>query len=192
MASMQIRNLGTIGGNICSAVPSADTAPPLMVLEARLKIASTDGEREVPIEEFFTGPSETILKHKEILTEIFIPNRPSRSFGIYKKYSARNAGDLALVGVAVEICLDAEKVQCEEIRIALGAVAPTPLRAKKAETLLRGKKVDDTLIEQVAQEAASESHPISDLRGSAEYRKEMVRVFTKRALREAIQRIVSN
>jgi carbon-monoxide dehydrogenase medium subunit len=189
MASIQIRNLGTIGGNICSAVPSADTAPPLMVLEARLELVSSKGKREVPIEKFFTGSSETILGHDEILTEILIPTPPSRGWGVYKKHSVRDASDLALVGVAVWIQLDPGSRKCEEIRIALGAVAPTPMRARKAEMLLRGKKVDDALIEQVAQETALECRPISDLRGSAEYRKEMVRVFAKKALEEAIQRI---
>jgi CO/xanthine dehydrogenase FAD-binding subunit len=184
MASPQVRNRGTISGNICNAVPSADSAPALLTLEAKLKLVGPRGERIVAIGDFFTGPNRTVLKD-EILLEIQVPTPPPKSQGVYLKLSPRRAMDLAMVGVAALVIPDDGK--CKDIRIALGAVAPTPLRAKKAEAVIRGQKPDSKLIEKAATIAAGEARPIDDHRASAEYRREMVRVLTRRAIEQAVR-----
>jgi carbon-monoxide dehydrogenase medium subunit len=184
MASPQVRNRGTIAGNICNAVPSADLAPPLLTLGARLKIVSGKGERTVNIEDFFTGPGQTALDEDEILAEIQLSSIPPNGKGVYLKLTPRRAMDLAIVGVAVVVI--PQDGTCRDIRIALGAVAPTPIRAKKAEAVLKGQKLDDKLIEKAAQTAAGESRPIDDHRASAEYRRDMVEVLVKRAIKQAI------
>jgi CO/xanthine dehydrogenase FAD-binding subunit len=186
MASPQVRNRGTIAGNICNAVPSADSAPPLLTLGARLKIVSRNGERTVNIDDFFTGPNQTVLNSQEILTEIQLSSMPPNSKGVYLKLTPRRAMDLAIVGVSVVVI--PEDGICRDIRIALGAVAPTPIRAKKAEAALKSQKLDDRLIENVARTAAGESRPIDDHRASAEYRRDMVEVLVKRAIKQAIGR----
>lgn len=182
MASTQIRSRGTVGGNLCNAAPSADTAPALISLGARLKLVSPRGERTIPLEEFFTGPGETVLGEDELLVEIQVPNLPPHSGGVYLKHSIRRAMDLALVGVAAVITL--ENGTCKDVKIVLGAVAPTPVRASKAEKVLKGKVLGDGLIEQAAKEAAGEARPISDIRSSLEYRREMVEVLTRRAVKQ--------
>jgi len=184
MASPQVRNRGTIAGNICNAVPSADSAPPLLTLGAKLKLISLKGERIVGIEDFFTGPNQTAIANDEILEEIHIPHPPPNSQGIYLKLTPRRAMDLAIVGVAVVVT--AQDGVCKDIRIALGAVAPTPIRARKAEAVLKGKKFDEEIIEKAAQTAAGQSKPIDDHRASAEYRRDMVEVLVKRAIKQAI------
>jgi carbon-monoxide dehydrogenase medium subunit len=183
MASAQVRNRATIAGNICNAVPSADTAPALLTLEAKLKLVSQKTERIVNIEDFFTGPNETVLTDAEILQEIQVPNLTPNSRGVYLKLTPRRAMDLAIVGVAVLVILDG--ASCKDIRIALGAVAPTPIRAKQAEATIRGQRFSDTLVERAAEIASAESSPIDDHRASAEYRREMVKVLTKRAIQQA-------
>jgi len=187
MAAQQVRNLGTIGGNLCSAAPSADTAPSLMVLGASLKLTGAIHERVVPVEDFYKGPGESVLKPEEILTEILIPNLPDNSGGAYIKLMRRNAMDLALVGVAAWLRLDGKT--CIEARIALGAVAPTPIRAHTTESVLTHKDVDDDLIEEGGKKASQEAKPIDDIRASKAYRKEMIKVLTKRAIKKACERI---
>ncbi len=184
MAAPQVRNRATLAGNICNAVPSADSVPPLLVLEAKLKVVSQKGERILPIKDFFTGPNETVLTGGEILAEILIPPVPSNSRGIYLKLSPKRSMDLATVGVAALVIR--ENRLCSDIRIALGAVAPTPIRAKKAEGILRGQRFSDELIERTAQTAAEESRPIDDHRASAEYRRSMVQTLVRRAITQAI------
>jgi CO/xanthine dehydrogenase FAD-binding subunit len=184
MASPQVRNRATLAGNICNAVPSADSVPPLLVLEAKLKVVSQKGERILPIEDFFTGPHETVLTDGELLAEIQIPPVPSNGRGIYLKLSPKSSMDLATVGVAV--VLIREDGLCKDIRIALGAVAPTPIRAKRAEEVLRGKRFSDELIERTAQTAAEESRPIDDHRASADYRRGMVQTLVRRAINQAL------
>jgi CO/xanthine dehydrogenase FAD-binding subunit len=184
MASPQVRNRGTIAGNICNAVPSADSAPPLLTLGARLKLVSQKSERTVNIEDFFTGPNQTALGDDEILREIQVPDMPTNGKGVYLKLTPRRAMDLAIVGVAV-VVIPQDGI-CQDIRIALGAVAPTPIRAEKAEAILKSHKLDDKLIEKAAQTAASQSNPIDDHRASAEYRRDMVEVLVKRAIKQAI------
>ena len=185
MASPQVRNRGTIVGNICNAVPSADTATALLTLEAKLKLISQQSERMVNIEDFFTGPNQTVLADEEILQEIQIPSLPPHAKGIYLKLTPRRSMDLAIVGVAVVVI--PEDGLCNDIRIALGAVAPTPIRVKRAEGILKGQRFNEQLMEKAAQTAAEESRPIDDQRASAEYRREMVKVLTRRAMEQAIR-----
>lgn len=189
IASPQIRNLGTIGGNLCSAVPSADTAPPLIALGASLKLAGAQSERTVLVEEFFKGPGESFLKKDEILTEIVIPRLPENSGGCYFKMMRRSALDLALVGVAAFLCMDKDQKLCNSVSIALGAVAPTPIRAPKAEQVLAGKEPDEDLAEEAGKVASQEAKPISDIRASKEYRTELIEVLTKRAIMKAFKRV---
>lgn len=186
MASLQIRNLGTIGGNICNGAPSADTVPPLLVLNAKLKLFSIEGEQVVSIEDFFRGPFQTILNPTTILTEIIIDNPPPLSSSTYIKHTLRNAMDLARVGVAVFIKLSSAKNgECEDARIALGACAPIPMRAKKAEEILRGHPLSDENVQKASQTASDESDPrVDSFRTPFEYRKEMIKVLTSKAIKE--------
>ncbi len=185
MASPQIRSIATIGGNLCNAVPSADTAPPLLALGAKLKLVSASRERVIPLTEFFAGPGETVLGDGELVTEVQVPTPAVNSGGVYIKHTVRRALDLAIVGVAAMVTLDSAKGVCQDIRIALGAVAPTPVRAGSAESIIKGKSFDETLIGRAAQAAAETARPISDIRSSADYRSEMVSVLTRRAISQA-------
>ncbi|MBI2953082.1 MAG: xanthine dehydrogenase family protein subunit M [Chloroflexi bacterium] len=184
MASPQVRNRGTVVGNICNAVPSADMAPSLLTLDAKVSVVSEKGSRTVAIQDFFTGPTKTVLSADEIVTGIEIPNPPANSRGKYIKLTPRRAMDLAVVGVAVMVT--PENGICKDLRIALGAVSPTPIRVAQAESILKGNKFSDELIDQVAEAAAEGCRPISDHRASAEYRRDMVRVLTRRAIRELL------
>jgi carbon-monoxide dehydrogenase medium subunit len=184
MATVQIRNMGTLGGNLCNAAPSADTAPILICLGAKAKIAGPNGERVVALEDFFTGPGKTVLGSGELLVEIQVPNQPASTAGAYLKMS-RVSVDLAIVGVGVVLTRDGDS--CKDIKITLGAVAPTPIRAKKAEAVVKGKKIDDALLEQAGKIASEEAKPIDDVRGSAFYRTEIVKVYTKRAIKQAME-----
>ena len=183
--SPHIRNIGTIGGNLCNAAPSADMAPSLIGLGAKAKIKGLKGERIVTVEEFFLGPGVSVLKAGEILTEIQVPNPPPHTRGVYLKLPARTAIDIAVVGVAVVVTLDTKGINIADAKIVLGAVASTPIRARQAEDTIKGKALDDELIQKAAQAAADEAKPISDVRGSASYRKEMVKILTNRALKQA-------
>ena len=180
LASVQVRNRGTLAGNICNAVPSAETAPALLDLESRLKLVSLRGSRIVDIASFFTGPNQTVLAPDEILTEIQLPVAAPGSRSKYLKLSPRSAMDLALVGVAVLAVADSGLFK--EVRIALGAVAPTPIRARQAETLLKGQRINPDIIERAGEAASDEARPIDDFRASAQYRRDMVKVLTVRAL----------
>lgn len=186
LGSVAIRNMGTLGGNLCNAAPSAETAPALIGLSARAKIIGPDGERVVPLEDFFVGPGETVLKKGELLVEIQVPPMPPDTKAIYLKHAIRGSIDLAIVGVAAIVTLEPSSNVCKDIKLVLGAVAPTPMRARKAEAIIKGKKIDDALIDKCAQVVSDESHPITDVRASYWYRKEMVKVFTRRAIKEAI------
>jgi len=181
-----IRNMGTIGGNLCNAAPSADTAPPLIGLGARVKIKGVNRERVVAVEEFFVGPGESVLQSDEILTEIQIPNPLPRTRGVYLKLPARTTVDIAVVGVAIVVTLDAKGINVVDIKIVLGAVAPTPIRARIAEGIIKGKAIEDGLIERAAQAAEEEARPISDIRGLAHYRRQMVKVLVNQAIRQVI------
>ena len=214
LGSIQIRNVATIGGNICTAAPSADTACPLLVLDARLKVQGKTSGRTIPIDQFFTGPGQSTLSPEEILAEIEIPKPLPNTGSAYWKHQRRLALDLPILGVAVLISLDkatvtcsdflctaspisavlhrleADELVCREIRIALGVAAPTPLRVKKAESLLRGKKITDELIEEVSEVASAEAQPRDSIRGEAWYRREMIKVLIKRMTMKSIERVL--
>lgn len=187
VSSMQVRNVATLGGNSCNAAPSADTVPGLIVAEASARIVGPEGERMLPLEEFFHGPGKTVLGIGEILAGFRLPLPPQHTGGSYKKYSIRGDTDLAIVGTGARLTLD-ESGRMQTVRIALAAVAPTPMRALNAEKVLIGNHPDKDLLEQAAVLAAQESKPISDQRATAQYRREMVRVWTLHALSEALQR----
>jgi carbon-monoxide dehydrogenase medium subunit len=186
IGSPQVRNRGTIGGNLCNASPAADTAPSLLVMEAAVTLAGRKGERKIPLESFFTGPGLTVLRSDEIMKEITIPTTPQHSFGTYLKLGRRKSMDLALVSVAVLLTLNRNKGTCERARIALGSVAPTPVRARETEKMLEGKRPDQNLIQELAQCAEKECRPISDVRSTATYRKEMINVHVRKAILQAL------
>ena len=180
VGSPQIRNLATLGGNICNASPAADTIPALLVLDAQAEMVSARGVRSIPLSEFFVGPGQTVLEKDEILASVLLPEPPAQAVATYLKHSPRRAMDLAVVGVGVLLARAEGQI---EARIALGAVAPTPLRARQAEKLIRQAPcLDDETIAEAARLAAQEARPISDVRASAEYRTAMVEVLTRRAL----------
>ena len=184
MANNQIRNRGTLGGNLVSAVPSADLPPILIALQAKITLVGPRETRIIPLESFFVRPRCSVIASDEILTEVVIPDQVTTG-NAYLKFGLRRSGALAVVGVAASIVADGMHV--EEARIVLGAVAPTPVRACEAESLLRGNRVTEPLLEEVGRAAAHECRPISDIRGSDEYRRDMIAVFTKRALRKALK-----
>ncbi len=185
IASVQVRNVGTVAGNICNASPSADTVPLLIVMGAEVKLLDANGRsRTMPLENFFVGPGKTALAEGELLEMIQVPDAPDRSGGAYVKLSLRRAMDLATVGAACFLTLD-EGMVCRDVRIALGAVAPTPIRVKEAEKALKGSSLNDDDLEKVAAAAIATAKPITDVRGSAEYRRRMVGVLTKKVVRQA-------
>jgi len=186
VGSVQTRNKGTVIGNSCNASPSADTPPALIALDARLKLISIEGERIVKIQDFFTSPFKNILKETEIVAEIQIPKLPLHSGGTYLHLTKITAEDETLVGVGILIIVD-DLIQknCTMARIGLGSVAPTPIRAIKAEKFLLEKRIEDIICGQAAEIAANESLP----RSRAEYRKEMVKVLVKRALDKSLKKI---
>jgi carbon-monoxide dehydrogenase medium subunit len=187
LASIQTRNWGTIGGNICHADPAGDPIPVLIALNASLTTAGLKGERNMPIEDFCRDYFETALEPGELLTEIFVPFSPPRTGAAYTKFNIIES-DLATVGVAVSVTLGAGDGVCQDIRIALGASAPTPMRAKKAEAVLKGKRVTDNLLKEAGEVASTEAEPISDIYASAEYRRELVKVLVARVAKEAAER----
>jgi carbon-monoxide dehydrogenase medium subunit len=170
---------------MANATPSADVAPALVALNATAKIVGLAGEKTVPLEEFFRGPGQTIMSADEILTEITIPKTAPELVGEYIKFSPREMMDLAYVGVAVAFNYDKKNKRASQVRIVLGAVAPTPIRARAAEAIVEGKPLTEELADQAGEEAAKESKPISDVRSSADYRRAMVGAMTKRALLNA-------
>ncbi len=187
MASIQIRNMGTIGGNLCNASPAADTAPPLLVYNARLKIYGTDGYREIPIEKFFTGPKKTVLKPGEILTEIIIPRPPEKHGSTFIKI-ARTSMDLAKVNIAVKLVLN-DNDEIIDIAVALGSVAPTPVRAYSVEKALLNKKFSEETIYEASRLVVNDISPITDIRSTAEYRREVSKTLVYDALMKAYDRI---
>ena len=185
IGSVQIRNMATVGGNLCNAAPSADTAPPLLVLGAQAVIASAQGERTIPLEAFFLGPGQTALQAGELLKEIVVPKPSALSGSFYVRHTPRARMDIAVVGVAAAVTLDKDG-KIADGRLALGAVAPVPMRATQAEALLRGQVGTDDLLHEAGATAAREAQPIDDLRASAEYRRHLVNVLTQRALHGAL------
>jgi carbon-monoxide dehydrogenase medium subunit len=184
MGSVLIRNLATLGGNLCQSSPSADSAPPLLAYGAKVKLTSSRGERLIPLEEFFLGPGKNARSEDEVLTEVQVPTPHAQSKSNFIKLSRRKGTDLSIVNVAALLTPDSSANICGDIRIVLGAVAPVPMRAKQAEKVLIGRKMDSTAIREAALTAQKEVSPISDVRASAEYRLEMVRVLTEKVLLE--------
>ena len=180
-----VRNLATVGGNLCSSVPSADMAPPLIVMDTSARLVGPDGERVVPLGDFFIFVRQNALEADEMLIEIQVPPQPPRTGTAFEKIG-RTSVDIALVNVAVRLTLGEDDI-CSDVRIALGSVAPTPMRSERAEGLLRGKRLDEALIDEAAQAASEEIKPISDVRSSAEYRRDASRVLTKRCILRALE-----
>lgn len=189
MASIQIRTLATIGGNISSAVPSADLPPSLIAADATVELLCTESSREVPLADFFTGPRETVCRTKELLVSVFVPLSPSNTGISYKKCTLREANSLAVASVASRLTLKNGKT--EKAAVVLGAVAPTPVLASKASRYLRGKIPSSAVFLEAAAMAKEEGTPISDVRGSAWYRKELIHILTHRSLSEAFERAQS-
>jgi carbon-monoxide dehydrogenase medium subunit len=189
MAAYQIRNRATIGGNLVSAVPSADLPPTLIAMRAGVLLAGENTRREIALKDFFVGPRETVLARGEIMAQIVVPPPQPGTGAFYIKHSLRDASALAVVGVAALLVMEGKK--CLDARIVLGAVAPTPLLAERAGAVLKGKKLDEKSIAEAAKTAAQEARPISDLRGTAEYRRALTHVLTERALRKALDRAAS-
>jgi len=185
VGSVQIQNRASVGGNLCNAAPSADTAPPLLVHEARAVIGGPRGTREVPLEEFFVGPGQTVLAPDEILVELRLPPPAPLTTSHYLRFIPREEMDIAVAGVASLVRVEGGRIA--QARIALSAVAPTPVRAREAEAVLEGQAPSEALLRQAGDEAVKATRPISDVRGSAEYRKELVRVLTRRTLARCLR-----
>lgn len=186
MAALQIRHRATIGGNFCGAVPSADTPPICIAAGATVTVGNGQGDRTMPAEAFFRGVRETALEPGELLISITIPVQPDASGARYERFQLRKATALAVVGVAARLVLDGEQIA--GARVALGAVAPVPLLASETSEWLVGKPADEPTFTEAGRRAAAEAKPISDLRASAEYRRELVDRLTVRALAEAAKR----
>ena len=187
VASVQTRNWGTIGGNLCSADPIGDAAPTLLALGAQVKMKSVRGERMLPLGDFFTDYFTTVLEPDEILAEIQLPPPPAQAGVVYMKFSTIEAG-IKIVSASVMVTLDAGKKVCKDARIVMSAVAPIPFIAKKAGEHLIGKSVTDQLIAEAAELAAEETSPIADVHASAEYRREIAKVISRRATKEAFEK----
>jgi CO/xanthine dehydrogenase FAD-binding subunit len=186
VGSVQVRNLATLGGNLCNAAPSADMAPPLLALDAEAVIAGPSGQRRVPMASFFLGVRRTVLAPGELLLEIVVPAQGAQSGGNYLRHTPRRELDIAVVGVASQVTLSGGR--CTAARIALAAVAPVPLRATDAEQALVGQPLTPQQIERAADLASGAARPIDDHRGSIEFRNHLVRVLTRRTLTAALER----
>jgi CO/xanthine dehydrogenase FAD-binding subunit len=186
IGSHQVRNLATVGGNVCNAAPSADVSPPLVALDAIAVVAGPNGRRNIPISDFFVGVRRTALQPGELLVEIVVPAQPAGSGGTYLRHTPRRELDIAVVGVASQLTI--QDGRCTRVRIALGAVAPVIVRATEAEARLEGQTVTAELIAEAAALAVNAAAPISDQRGSAEYRLHLVKVLTRRTLQTAFER----
>jgi carbon-monoxide dehydrogenase medium subunit len=193
IGSWQVRNVGTIGGNLCNASPAADSAPPLLALDAKVIMAGPDGEREIPLESFFTGPASTLLGTNQLLKEVIVPKRECRSAGLYLKLMRKQGVDLSVVGVAFHGELDKAGEIVERVAVAMGGVAPTPIRAPKAEAELAGLSYEKALekIDVAAKAAVAATLPITDVRASAAYRQAIVDVYVRRAARSVLKILFS-
>ncbi len=182
IGAVQTRNLATLGGNLMSCVPSMDSGPMLMALDARVTVENTGGRRRIPLRELFVGPRKTALGPDEMLVEIVIPKRNIGKPAAFQKFGLRKGQALALVNAAASFWIDGDKNSFREARIALGAVAPTVVRAAKAEAYLEGRPITADAMAEAGSLAAMEAKPISDFRDSAAYRRDLIAVLVKRAL----------
>ncbi len=187
VGSYQTMNMATLGGNLCNAAPSADTAPPLLAFEAQAVIAGPDGRRLLPLDQFFLGPGHTALAPGELLAELHLPAPLPGTGSAYRRHTPRKQMDIAVAGASAVLTLGAEG-RIQKARIALGAVAPTPVRARQAESLLEGQPPSAELFQRAGEAAAGEASPISDVRGSAAFRRRLVQVLTARMLEPAAER----
>lgn len=190
VGSVHIQNRASVGGNVCNASPSADTVPALLIHEAIAHTASASGgEREIPLIDFFAGPGQTVLQKGEILKELVLPAPSENTTSAYLRFIPRNEMDIAVAGVGSLIEVDPESKVVKKARIALAAVAPTPVRAYAAEKSLEGSVINAAAIDRAAELAVEAAVPITDVRGSAEYRKELVKVLTRRTLNICLERL---
>ena len=188
IGGIQIQGRATFGGNLCNAAPSADTVPPVIVYGAIAHIISARGERDVPVEEICTGPGRTSLAPDEILVSLYIPAPPANSGAAFLRFIPRNEMDIAVANAAARVDLDEAGTTFKSARIAIGAVAPTPLLVEAAGAALSGEPVNDVSISAAARIARDASTPINDMRGTIEHRKQLVEVLTKRTLQRACSR----
>jgi carbon-monoxide dehydrogenase medium subunit len=184
LASIQTRNWGTIGGNVCHGDPAGDPAPVLIALGASVKLASSRGERTLPMEDFTVDFFETALGEGELLVEIQIPAPKPHTGSAYTKFNIIQS-DLATVGAGVSITLGSDKATCQDARIGLSSSGPIPLRAKQAEEKLRGQKLTEKLLKEAGEAASNEAEPLSDIAASEEYRRELIKILVKRMGMEA-------
>jgi carbon-monoxide dehydrogenase medium subunit len=186
IGSLQTQNLATVGGNVCNAAPSADAVPAFIVLDAQAVIQGAGGSRTVALTDVFAGPGQVTLKPDELLTELKLAAPLPRSAGVYLRHVPRKELDIAVAGVGVYIQLDEAKQRITHARVCLASVAPTPLRATQAEAALANQTISDALVQAAAQAAARDARPISDQRGSADFRRTLVRALTVKALNQAV------
>ena len=190
VGSVQIRNLATLGGNVCNAAPSADVVPALVAFGGEAVAVGPGGRRTLPLEGFFLGPRRTALEPGELLVEVRLPAPPPRTGSAYRRHTPRMEMDIAVAGSAAVVTLEDGRIA--DARICLASVAPTPVRAPSAEAVLRGAEPTDDVLRRAAQAAAGDCTPISDVRGSEDYRRHLVAVLTERVLRSAITRADSS
>ena len=185
LANPQVRNVATIGGNICNAAPSADCAPPLMVSDAMLTLEGPGGKREIPINDFFTGPGQTCMEQTEVLTHITLPEMDSKASACFLK-KGRVSQDIAIVNAAALLVMEGNV--CRKCRLCVGAVAPVPLRMTMAEEIVEGQEITLELLNKVAELVEKEVSPITDVRSTEEYRRAVSGVLARRALQAAYDR----
>ncbi len=188
LGGRQVQNMATVGGNICKASPGADMVPPLLCLDAQLRVVGPDGRRTTALDGVLIGPDQTAIRPDEVLTEINVPPRPPRTGTAFLKVMRRHAMDCSIVAAAARISLAEDGQTCVEARIAVGAAAPNPFRAKQAEGLLAGNKMQPDFTREAARRAREESQPISDVRASADYRRMLVETLVERAVLRAAER----
>jgi CO/xanthine dehydrogenase FAD-binding subunit len=187
LGSPLIRNLATVGGNLVTARPAADLPPPLIAYGATLALKKDTGERTLALDEFFMGPGETLIEPGEILCSVVLREPPLYSGGGYVKLGMRRSLEISLVNVAAFFALDGPSGPIQEARVVLGAVAPSPIRSVSSEQVLIGERPNETVFEKAGEAASNDAKPIDDFRASAEYRREMVKVLTRRALKQAYE-----
>lgn len=185
IATVRIRNQATVGGNLAHADPAQDPPPVLLALGAQVEAVGPAGGRVIPIEEFFTDYFETVLSHDEVVVGVRVPQPPPRSRATYLKFLPRSADDYATVGVAAWLTLADDGI-CADLRIGLGAAGPTPMRARRVEAALKGNRLTEQVTDEAAELVVDEVDPIGDIRGSADYKRQMARVWVARALRTLI------
>ena len=188
VGSVQIRNKATVGGNMCNAAPSADVAPALIALDATAHIAGPSGSRSIPLAEFFRGPGQTALAAGEVLARITANKPAAGAGGAYLRHVPRREMDIAVVGVAIQLQLDGDGRTVKDARVVLASVAPTPIRSAAAEKALIGSQLNDETLRRAGDGAAADARPISDVRASADYRRELLKVYTRRVGQIAYQR----